>query len=554
MRRNAVTLPFATSAGILVVFLNGLIRDCDAQSTYEKIYGTPLYDVANSMETTADHGFILVGLSGAVFDTCNSDFALVKCDADGTIQWTQTYKTPACDQGLGIKQTPDHGYLATGVMIDTPSISKMVLLKTDSTGQIEWQYFYSSNDHDEGIEVYPVTNNEYLIPGYRYDLNHFEYDVTLTRIDENGNVLWSKVYATQYGAEYGYIQIFDNQDGTYFLTCTQVDLQSFPTNENFYILHIDGDGNVLTSKVYGNSDQDEKGWGLFKIDANRYWVTGMGGPQSHTDALLLQIDSSGNLLWAKVYSDGLYAADESSVTSFSYIPEFGLYVCGFDVFYDPYTFILDKGDAFVLHVGDNGAVNWWKDYGEPAANNWEEFFRIKVADDGNLLMAGARTTQGNYFDQNYWDMYVVKANKNGVDGCETNKNVTVTDWNVDVADVPVTATDLSLVQTAASFVASSEIELTTLCSGVSTHADLISNDNDFYLYPNPANASVTISNSSSLHAAEIKFYSIIGEEILHTKNLDAPVNFSAQPDGIYTYRVFAENGSIVKTGKICIQH
>ncbi|MFI5135543.1 MAG: hypothetical protein ACHQD9_06795, partial [Chitinophagales bacterium] len=336
----------------LLLFIMAMLSQFSfSQSTFEKIYGTDQYDITNGVETTADHGFILVGESGPAWDTCTADFILVKCDENGNMQWANRYATIFCDEGYDVKQTSDHGYIVTGLTVDTAQNSYMVVMKTDSTGQIIWQNIYSSNEHDLGISLYLMSNGDFIVAGYRYNFTSYGYDLTMTRFDADGNVIWSKVYITA-GAEYGQIQLMDNGDGTFYMVCVLIEPNSFPYDEDFFVLRIDSDGNVISSKSYGNQGIVEKGWGIIKINSNRYWLIGTGGPQTHTDALVLQIDSSGNVVWSKVYNDGTYAADESSVTSFYYIPEYGLYVCGFDAFYDPYTFIIDLGDAFVFQLSD----------------------------------------------------------------------------------------------------------------------------------------------------------------------------------------------------------
>src|SRR5580765_3512481 len=114
MKRKTFTLSTSLrSLSFSLLILIGFISSSRGQGTFEKIYGTSLYDVANSMEITTDGGFIMVGQSGAVYDTCTADIALVKCDSDGSIDWTQTYYAPTCDAAYGIKQTADHGYMVT---------------------------------------------------------------------------------------------------------------------------------------------------------------------------------------------------------------------------------------------------------------------------------------------------------------------------------------------------------------------------------------------------------------------------------------------------------
>jgi hypothetical protein len=411
-----------------------------AQSIFEKIYSTPLYDVAYSVENTANGGFILAGQSGTVYDTCTTDLLITKCDAEGNVEWSNTYATPACDQAFDLHQTSDGGYLVTGLSLHLESETYMLNLKLDESGGIEWQYRYQSNLSDEGIELHPLKSGGFLIGGYRYNYSYFGYDVTLTEINANGEVQWSKVYLTP-GAEYGQIHVLDHGDQTYYLTCVAVETMTIPLQENFYQLRVDSAGNVISSRQYGHPETNEKGWGTIQLENNRYWLVGLSG--EGYDGLLIQTDSLGEVQWAKKFNDGIYAGDESSVTSFAYQPVYGLFFCGFDAFYNPFTFLIDKGDAFIFAVNDSGEVNWWKDYGNEEANICEAFFRMQIAPDGNLLMAGGRTTHGNYEEQLKWDLYAVKTNKSGETGCEKTMTVNTGSISIQKSDVPGSKSQLN---------------------------------------------------------------------------------------------------------------
>jgi hypothetical protein len=529
------------------LLLGSTIFICTGQSTFEKIYATDNYDVAQCIEITSDHGFILTGLSGVSMDTCTTDIIVTKCDVNGDIEWSNLYSLPSCEQGYDIKQTADDGYVVAGALVDFDG-NKMVLMKLDAGGQIEWQKLFSSNGHDEFNQLFPLDDGGFLVAGYRYNFTTFGYDVTLSRVDATGGAIWTKVYLTA-GAEYGLIQIYDNGDDTYFLTCTNFDTNSFPFSENFFLLHVDASGNVLTCRQYGNDDTYEKGWGIIRIEANRYWLVGHSGENG--DALLIEVDSTGAVLWAKKYNDGTYAIDESSMTSFLYIPEIGLYICGFDGFYNPYSFILDLGDAFLFKVDDSGDVVWWKDYGDAQQWYWEAFFRIKMASDGNFIMAGGRTVNGNNDDQVGWDMYVVKTNNKGETGCETTMNVNVSDITIPMLDYAVVDSDLVLQETLPDFIVTPAATVSVLCSGLPTGLQSPDRDNPIYLYPNPADGQVAVKSSIPLLSAEMRLYNVLGKEVFYLTDLEKPINISALPSGIYFYTISDKN-AVIAQGKLDI--
>ena len=532
-----------------ILLWSTFIDVCLGQTSFEKIYATENYDVAQSLEITADHGFILVGVSGVTFDTCITDMIVTKCNVQGNIQWSNLYSMPSCEQGYDIKQTSDHGYVLAGALVDFDG-NKMVLMKIDSVGQIEWQKLFSSNGYDEISQLFSLPDGGFYMAGYRYNFSSYGYDVTFTRINSSGDVTWSKLYLTS-GAEYGLIQIYDNGDNTYFLTCTNLEM-TFPLNENFFLLHVDSSGNVITSRQYGASDTYEKGWGIIKISPDRYWMIGHSGENG--DALLFQIDSTGAVLWGKKYNDGTYSVDESSMTSFFYIPEMGLFICGFDGFYNPYSFLLDKGDAFLFRVDDDGNVIWWKDYGDPQPWYWEAFFRMRVASDGSLLMAGGRTINGNYDDQTGWDMYVVKTNQQGESGCEIDMNVNVSDADVSMTEYAVVDSDLTLVETEANFSVIPAATVTALCESFPTAVSASSNENGIHIYPNLADAQIEIKESAELSSSEIRFYDLMGKEIFYSNKLAGPISISIVPTGFYLYTISSNQGMIVARGKIYIEH
>jgi hypothetical protein len=523
-----------------------------AQSTFEKLYRTNDYDITNNVELTADGGYILVGQSGPVYDTCTCDMFLVKCDAEGNIQWSNRYATVFCDQGWDVKQTSDQGYVLTGLIIDTAGSSFMVLMKTDSLGAIIWQYLYESNLHDQGNSLHLLSDGGFLVTGYRYNPDLYGYDITLTRFDSAGNVIWSRFYLTP-GAGYGQIQLFDNGDGTYYLVAVEVLVNSFPIHEDFVVMRVNEEGEIISSRTYGNPEDNEKGWGIIRVAPNRYWLIGTGGQQNHTDALLTEIDSSGNVIWSKVYDSGIYLADESSVTSFSYIPEYGLFICGFDAFYNPFTFLIDLSDAFVFRVTDDGTVSWWHDFGTPETYYWEEFRRMKIAADGGLLLAGSRTTYGNYDESEHWDMYVAKVDAAGKSGCEMAREVNVTDFDIGMNDYPVIDSSITLSMQPAAFASYPAGEMTILCAGLPTGLPSPVENNSITLFPNPADREVAVTAGFD-EVAELRIADFTGRVLLRQPHQSSTVSVEFLPDGLYIAQVVSGAGKSLYSGKLMILH
>jgi len=68
---------------------------------------------SNSVENTADSGYIVAGWTGT-YGVGMGDVYLVKTDAKGDTLWTKTIGGDSTDYGLYIEQTFDKGYIIVG--------------------------------------------------------------------------------------------------------------------------------------------------------------------------------------------------------------------------------------------------------------------------------------------------------------------------------------------------------------------------------------------------------------------------------------------------------
>ena len=101
---------------------------------WSKTYGGEGEEVAHSLVETSDGGFALAGYTnsyGAGFD----DFWLVKTDANGNMEWSQTYGGVEPDEANSLIQTSDGGYAIAGyTMSFGAGDSDFWLIKTDNQG------------------------------------------------------------------------------------------------------------------------------------------------------------------------------------------------------------------------------------------------------------------------------------------------------------------------------------------------------------------------------------------------------------------------------------
>jgi hypothetical protein len=134
-----------------------------------------------SVELTAEGGYILGGISVSNISgdkTENSlgnyDFWIVKTDSTGNIHWDNTLGGNGDDQLYSMYQTIDNGFILGGYSISNISSDKTEnslgeedywVVKTDASGNIEWQNTIGGNDLDKLQSIGLTLDGGYILCG-----------------------------------------------------------------------------------------------------------------------------------------------------------------------------------------------------------------------------------------------------------------------------------------------------------------------------------------------------------------------------------------------------
>jgi len=113
----------ASDSDVLVLKLNG-----DGSIAWQKSYGGPTDDWARSLERTSDGGYVVVGTIYS-FGAGEDDIWALKLNDDGNIEWQMAYGTSGYEWGNSIQQTADGGYIVAGG-------KGFFVLKLDSHGDV----------------------------------------------------------------------------------------------------------------------------------------------------------------------------------------------------------------------------------------------------------------------------------------------------------------------------------------------------------------------------------------------------------------------------------
>ena len=185
----------------------GISTDASAKAAWQAHSGGRASDAGRGgMTQTSDEGFITVGESQS-FGNGDYDVYVVKTDLCGYVQWSAVYDIGGNDYGRKIKETPDGGFIITGMTENLNNCCSnqspilrpthdAFLLKIARDGGVEWTKTYGGRRDDRGtdVELYDGGRSGYLVSGSTASFGAGSTDGWLIATDLAGNVAWSRTY------------------------------------------------------------------------------------------------------------------------------------------------------------------------------------------------------------------------------------------------------------------------------------------------------------------------------------------------------------------------
>jgi hypothetical protein len=279
-------------------FDNYLIRlNANGDTLWTKTYGNIGYDEAQSIKQTSDGGFIMVGQTATV--DWAGDVYLVKTDANGVLVWSTAFGTAGkFDFGYSVRQTSDGGYIIAGLTNSTGAgLRDVLLLKTNSTGVLQWSKTYGGASDDEGKSVEETADGGFIISGFTQSYGS-GYQMYLIKTNSTGNITWSKTFGGG-GMELGY-SVKQTSDGGYVLLGYSDSYGSGLVD--VLLLKLTATGGISWSKTYGGAS-DDYGSCINITSDGGYIISGKtlsyGGGAG--DFYLIKTDVNGLHQWSKAY-------------------------------------------------------------------------------------------------------------------------------------------------------------------------------------------------------------------------------------------------------------
>ena len=339
----AVLGPRAGTAALLILVLfAGLpfVRPAQAERvlglTWDRTYLQIDPAGGSSVEQTSDGGFIMTALSrgqwvmkanaagipqwqreysaggsGVVTQTGDGGFVLasgdqlLKLSNRGGVEWSRLYGAPY-DALFTVHQTSDGGYVAMGntQSIESGHVFNAWILKLDSLGGIVWQKAFPGQD---GYWVEQTSDGGYIMSGTV--LADGVGAAWVAKLDAYGSISWQKAFEVSWHSPA--YQVHQTLDGGY-VVLAQIDNrvgQILFASSEAWILRLDSEGRLLWQKSYG-AEGFAYPSSISQISDGGFVLAGRSNPASLNPLIgiwgpwLLKLDSSGNLVWQKMYGLG----------------------------------------------------------------------------------------------------------------------------------------------------------------------------------------------------------------------------------------------------------
>jgi len=225
----------------------------DSSELWSKTFGGDGMDACTGMVQTADGGFVLFGFAHS-FETA-SDW-LVKTDEYGNMEWNRTIGggvsfIQTMDGGfafVGTNASSVDGYLPIGEMPEG-FWSHVWFAKTDEYGNMEWSQTYDGKTgYYQGSSVVQTTDGGFALAGSSFSYFGEYDDLVLIKTDSNGNIEWNRSYggSDEEFDPYGLVQ---TSDGGFALAA-----KTYSYGEGYvdiWFIKTDETGNTEWSRTYG---------------------------------------------------------------------------------------------------------------------------------------------------------------------------------------------------------------------------------------------------------------------------------------------------------------
>jgi len=247
----------------------------------------------------------------SVGDGSGDDYATVKYDADGNMQWTMRYdgEGSGTDWGWAVAADGDGNVIVTGRSAGLGTDFDYATVKYDASGTELWTAIYAgpvgSGQQDWAYAVaVDAVGNSYVTGGSLELLT--DDDCRTFKYDTDGNVVWTASYnGPGNGEDWGYAIAVDGAGCVYVTGLSD----GAGTGRDYFTIKYAADGvEQWVSRYNGPANSYDAAYAIVLDDAGNVYVTGnssgLSDPYMSPDYATVKYGPDGSQLWVRRYDAG----------------------------------------------------------------------------------------------------------------------------------------------------------------------------------------------------------------------------------------------------------
>lgn len=257
------------------------------------------YDYPNCIIENPDGSMIFWGATSSFLGT-GTGALMSKMDANWNLQWTKIIDAGGSSSHIvDAKRLPDGSYVAVSFLSITSSHN--AAFRYDALGNLIWSRYYSTflisstERHSKSLDI---TTDGNVITCGRIQYGSGKQNLLLTKLNStDGTVIWCRAYGDS--TYFHGTSVVATSDGG-FLAGGQIG-----SYDDIVLFRTDNLGNLHWAKRYGTTSGEEIR-SIVETSDGGFLLSGStgsiaSGGFTNGDAILVKIDSSGNVQWANRY-------------------------------------------------------------------------------------------------------------------------------------------------------------------------------------------------------------------------------------------------------------
>lgn len=357
-------------------------------------FGGADFDRGHAILPTKNGGYIVVGQTTS-FGQGSIDVYVAKLDPIGNIEWTRTIGGSNEDGGYAIVQTVDNGYAIAGYTMSFGQGNyDMYVIKLDNNGNVQWSKTIGGTNIDYARAILQTPDKGFLVVGYTNSYGQGNLDVYIVKLDSIGNLQWDKTIGGIYN-DFSR-DVIQTSDGGYAIVGYTY---SFGQGwSDVYVIKIDSIGNIQWTRTIGGADID-RGHAIVQTIDNGYAIVGQTASygQGNEDVYVIKLNSAGEVLWTKTIGGinedrgfDIVQGSDGSLTLVGWTTSFGQ----------------GSYDVYIVQLDSVGSLQWTTTIGGTMGDYG---YGIAVVSDSSYILTGWSSS----FAVGVTDVMVLQINNHG---------------------------------------------------------------------------------------------------------------------------------------------